>query len=201
MHIPFVKYRVSVHTRKRGSKRAMSAAALIASLTWHDLEPNMLDVQFLVSMANLILCFKLNFAIFCGCIWVKNRLCAFKICSPERSDYSNYNQNKYSNSINGIFFGNRATGISFHLICFQNNMTTHDLARRLFTLKGFQNCQFQNTSQLACFPSLLSTCRSRLLFSSLRERRNFGVDRRITINLLLSLVPPACNVILHCMHI
>ena len=74
-------------------------------------------------------------------------------------------------------------------------MTTHnDLARRLFTLKRFQNCRFQNTFQLACFPSLLSTCRSRLLFSSLRERRNFGVDRRITINmevnLLLSLVPP-----------
>ena len=66
----------------------MSAAASIASLTWHDLERNMLDEQFLVLVANLFLCFELNFAIFCGCIWVKNRLCTFKICSPERSDYS-----------------------------------------------------------------------------------------------------------------
>ena len=104
MHIPFVKYRVSVHTRKRGSKRVISAAALIASLTWHDLELNMLDVQFLVSMANLILCFKLNFAIFCGCIWVKNRLCAFKICSPERSDYSNNNQNNIRTQSTESFF-------------------------------------------------------------------------------------------------
>ena len=53
-------------------KRVMSTAASIATLTWHDLEPKMLDEQFLVPMVNLILCFKLNFAIFCGYIWVKN---------------------------------------------------------------------------------------------------------------------------------
>ena len=63
---------------------------------------------------------------------------------------------------------------------FQNNKKTHnDLARRLFTLKRFQYCRFQNTFQLAFFPSLLSTCRSRLLFL----RRKFGVDQRVTINM------------------
>ena len=59
----------------------------------------------------------------------------------------------------------------------------NDLARRLFTLKRFQYCRLQNTFQLVFFPNLLSTCRSRLLFASLRERRKFGVDRRITINM------------------
>ena len=49
-----------------GLKRVISAAVSIATLIWHDLEPNMQDKQFLVSMANLILCFQLNFAIFCG---------------------------------------------------------------------------------------------------------------------------------------
>ena len=80
-----------------------------------------------------------------------------------------------------------------------------DLARRLFTLKRFQYCRFQNTFQLAFFRSLLSTCRSRLLFASLRERCKFGVDRRITINMEVNLchsvVPQACNTILQCMHI
>ena len=78
----------------------------------------------------------------------------------------------------------------------------NDVARRLFTLKRCQYCRFQNTFQLAFFPSLLSTCRSRLLFASLRERRKFGVDRRITINMEVNLchsvVPQACNVILQC---
>ena len=81
----------------------------------------------------------------------------------------------------------------------------NDLARHLFTLKRFQYCRFQNTFQFAFFPSLLSTCRSRLLFASLRERRKFGVDRRITINMEVNLchsvVPQVCNVILQCMHI
>ena len=80
-----------------------------------------------------------------------------------------------------------------------------NLARRLFTLKRFQYCRFQNTFQLAFFPSLLSTCRSRLLFASLRKRRKFGVDQRITINmgvnLCHSVVPQASNVILQCMHV
>ena len=67
---------------------------------------------------------------------------------------------------------------------FQNNKKTHnDLTRRLFTLKRFQYCRFQNTFQLAFSPSLLSTCRSRLLFAGLRERRKFGVDQRITMPL------------------
>ena len=47
-------------------KRVISAAVSIATLIWHDLEPNMQDKQFLMPMANRILCFQLNFAIFCG---------------------------------------------------------------------------------------------------------------------------------------
>ena len=87
---PFVKCRVSAGTPKRRSTRATSAAASIATLTWHNLEPNMQDEQFLVPMANLILCFQLNFAIFCGYIWAKDRLYTFKLCSPERNDYTQY---------------------------------------------------------------------------------------------------------------
>ena len=81
----FVKCRVSAGTRKRRSKRAMLAAASIANLTWHELEPNMQGEQFFVPMANLILCFQSKF---CGHIWAKDRLYTFKICSPERSDYT-----------------------------------------------------------------------------------------------------------------
>ena len=78
---------VSAGTRKRRSKRAMSAAASIAILTWHDLEANMQGDQFLVPMVNLILGFQLNFAIFCGHTWANIYICEiFKICSPERSD-------------------------------------------------------------------------------------------------------------------
>ena len=85
-------------------------------------------------------------------------------------------------------------------------MKTHnDLARRLFTLKRFQYCRFRNTFQLAFFPSLLSTCRSRLLFASLRECRKFGVDQRVTrnmeVNLCHSVVPQASNVILQSTHV
>ena len=40
----------------------------------------------------------------------------------------------------------------------------NDVTRYLFTLKRFQYCRFQNTFQLAFFPRLLSTCRSRLLY-------------------------------------
>ena len=149
-------------------KRVISAAVSIATLIWHDLEPNMQDKQFLMPMANLILCFQLNFAIFCGYVWPKNQVIYVQNNSPESSDYN-------------------------------------DLARRLFTLKRFQYCRFQNTFQLVFFPNLLSTCRSRLLFASLCERRKFGVDRRITINMEVNLyhsvVPQACNVILQCMHI
>ena len=54
----------SVDTQK-GQKRVMSRAAFIATLTWHNLEPNILDEQFLVPIANLILYLELNFAIFC----------------------------------------------------------------------------------------------------------------------------------------
>ena len=115
---------------------------------------------------------------------------------------SNNKQNKYSNSIYKIFL--KACHDHWLLpTYFQNNKKSHnDLARRLFTLKRFQYCRFQNTFQLAFFPSLLSTCRSRLLFASLRERRKLGVDRRITINMEVNLrhsvVSQACNVIHAC---
>ena len=118
---------------------------------------------------------------------------------------SNNKQNKYSNSIYKIYL-KPCHDHWFLPTYFQNNKKTHnDLARRLFTLKRFQYCRFQNTFQLAFFPSLLSTCRSRLLFASLRERRKFSVDQRVTINMEVNLchsvVPQACNVILQCMHV
>ena len=49
--------------------KRVSTAASIATLTWHDLEPKMLDEQFLVPMANLILCFKLKigYSRICAC--------------------------------------------------------------------------------------------------------------------------------------
>ena len=113
---------------------------------------------------------------------------------------SNNKQNKYSNSIYKIYL-KPCHDHCFLPTYFQNN----DLTRRLFTLKRFQYCRFQNTFQLAFFPSLLSTCRSRLLFASLRERRKFGVDQRVTINMEINLchsvVPQASNVILQCMHV
>ena len=63
-----MKTRVYVHSSNVVSARALenvglervisfSAAVSIATLIWHDLEPNMQDKQFLVPMANLILCF------------------------------------------------------------------------------------------------------------------------------------------------
>ena len=121
---------------------------------------------------------------------------------------SNNKQNKYSNSIYKIYL-KPCHDHCFLPTYFQNNKKTdNDLqARRLFTLKRFHNqyCRFQNTFQLAFFPSLLSTCRSRLLFASLRERRKFGVDQRVTINMEVNLchsvVPQASNVILQCMHV
>ena len=118
---------------------------------------------------------------------------------------SNNKQNTYSSSIYKIYL-KPCYDQCFSPTYFQNNKKTHnDLARRLFTLKKFQYCRFQNTFQSAFFPSLLSTCQSRLLFASLRERHKFGVDRRITINmeanLFHSVVPQVCNVILQCMHI
>ena len=100
---------------------------------------------------------------------------------------SNNKQNKYSNSVYKIYL-KPCHDHCFLPTYFQNNKKTHnDLARRLFTLKRFQYCRFLNTFQLAFFPSLLSTCRSRLLFASLRERRKFGVDQRVTINMEVNL--------------
>ena len=70
-----MKTRAYVHSSNVVSARALenvdlkgmiSAAVSIATHIWHDLEPNMQDKQFLVPMANLIISFQLNFAIFCG---------------------------------------------------------------------------------------------------------------------------------------
>ena len=88
----------------------------------------------------------------------KNRLYTFKIVHLNAViTLSNNKQNKYSNSIYKICL----KPCHDHCILptyFQNNKKTHnDLARRLFTLKRFQYCRFQNTFQLAFLPSLLST--------------------------------------------
>ena len=117
---------------------------------------------------------------------------------------SNNKQNKYSNSIYKIYLK------PCHDHCFLPR--TFRIIRKLITtwpsfvyFKRFQYCRFQNTFQLAFFPSLLSTCRSRLLFASLRERRKFGVGQRITINMEINLchsvVLQASNVTLQCMHV
>ena len=108
---------------------------------------------FLVPMANLILCFKLNFSIFCGYIWVKNRLYTFKMFTWTQWLHacSNNKQNKYSHSIYE-FFGNRATITAFHSHIFRIKWKLITAwARRLFTLKRFQYCRYQNIFQLAFF--------------------------------------------------
>ena len=131
-------------------KRVISAAVSIATLIWHDLEPNMHAGQ-AISRARVKSnsLFPVKFCYILRACLTKKSVIYVQNTSPERSGY--------------------------------------DVARRLFTLKRCQYCRFQNTFQLAFFPSLLSTCRSRLLFASLRERRKFGVDRRITINMEVNL--------------
>ena len=92
---------------------------------------------------------------------------------------SNNKQNKYSNSIYKIYL-KPCHDHCFLTTYFQNNkkIKTHNGPGPSFVyFKRFQYCRFQNTFQLAFFPSLLSTCRSRLLFASLRECRKFGVDQ------------------------
>ena len=68
----------------------MSATASIATLYMARFGTKHAGRQFLMPMANLIICFQLNFAIFRGHIWAKNRLYTFERCSPERSDYTQY---------------------------------------------------------------------------------------------------------------
>ena len=51
-----MKTRAYVHSSNVVIARALETVS-IATLIWHDLEPNMQDKQFLVPMANLILCF------------------------------------------------------------------------------------------------------------------------------------------------
>ena len=51
-----MKTRACVHSSNVVIARALETVS-IATPLWHDLEPNMQDKQFLVPMANLILCF------------------------------------------------------------------------------------------------------------------------------------------------
>ena len=113
---------------------------------------------------------------------------------------SNNKQNNYSNSIYKIYL-KPCHYHCFSLTHFKNTMKTHnDLARRLFTLKRFQYCRFQNTNfSISVFPKFVVNLPITFAVSK------SGVDRRITINmevnLFHSVVSQACNVILQCMHI
>ena len=70
-------------------KRVISAAVSIATLIWHDLEPNMQDKQFLVPMANLIICFYLvKFCYILPACLTKKSVIYVQNGSPERSDYT-----------------------------------------------------------------------------------------------------------------
>ena len=53
------RYRLSVDTQKV-DKRVMSAVALIAILTWHDLKPYMPDEQFSDSLFRVKFCYILR---------------------------------------------------------------------------------------------------------------------------------------------
>ena len=117
---------------------------------------------------------------------------------------SNNTQNKYSNSIYKIYLK------PWHDHCilptyFQNNKKTQRPGPSFVYFKKISVLSISEYFSISVFRSLLSTCRSRLLFASLRERRKFGVDQRITINmgvnLCHSVVPQASNVILQCMHV
>ena len=64
---PFFKDRLSVDTQKSGPKEGDVCRGIDCyTLTWHDLEPNMLDEQLLVPIANLNFCFELNLLYLAG---------------------------------------------------------------------------------------------------------------------------------------
>ena len=199
---PFVKSRVSAGTRKRRSKKGDLSCRIdcYSCMARFGTKHAGQAISRAYGKSNSLFLVKFCF-ILPACL-TKKSVIYVQNSSPERS---NNKQNKYSNSIYKIYL----KPCHDHCILptyFQNNKKTHnDLARRLFTLKRFQYCRFQKTFQLAFFLSLLSTCRSRLPFASLRERRKFGVDKKITINmgvnLCHSVVPQASNVILQCMHV
>ena len=113
----------------------------------------MQDEQFLVPMANLILCFQLNFAIFCGYIWAKNRLYTFEICSLNAViTLSNNKQNKYSNSIYKIYL-KPCHDHCFSLTYFQNNIKIHnDLARRFFYFTKISVLLISEYFSISVFP-------------------------------------------------
>ena len=197
---PFVKCRVSAGTRKRRSKKGDLSCGIncYSYMARFGTKHAGQAISHAYGKSNSLFPVKFCY-ILRACLSKKSVIYAV-------ITLSNNKQNKYSNSIYKIFL-KACHDHCFLSTYFQNNKKTHnDLARRLFTLKRFQYCRFQNTFQLAFFPSLLSTCRSRLLqFASLRERRKFGVDRRITINMEVNLrhsvVSQACNVIHACIFI
>ena len=122
----------------------MSATASIATFTWDD-------------FSFLIHCFKSGFSIFCRYIWVKNRLYTFEIHLIAVIICMQQLINKIDIRTQSTNFLETCNDHCFSLTYFPNKMKTHNgLARRLFTLKRFQHCQFQNTFQLACFRSLFS---------------------------------------------
>ena len=173
---------VSAGTWQRRSKRAMSAAASITTLymAWFGTKHAGRAISRAYGKTNSL--FPVEF-----CYILRAYLSKRSANVQNMFTWTQWlqsviiKQNKYSNSTYKIYF-KPCHGHCFSLTYFRNNMKAHnDLACRLFTLKRFQYCRFQNTFQLASFPSLLSTCRSPLLFASLRERRKFGVDRRITM--------------------
>ena len=125
----------------------MSAAVSIATPTWHDLEPNIQDEQFLVPGKS-------------------NSLFPVKFCYILRAYLGKksviYVQNMFtwtpwlhSVIIHKIYL-KPCHDHCLSLTHFQNNMQTHnDLARRLFTFKRFQYCRFQNTFRLAFSPKFV----------------------------------------------
>ena len=97
---------------------------LLHGMIWNQL--NMQDEQFLVPMANLILCFQLNFAIFCGHIRQKIGYIRSKYVHLNAViTLSNNKQDKYSNSTYKIYL-KPCHDYCFSLTYFQNNMKTHN---------------------------------------------------------------------------
>ena len=85
-----MKTRAFVHSSNVVSAQALENVDLkgrcqllhrLLLFTWYDLEPNMQDEQFLVPMANLILSFQLNFAIFCTSYFVRTHHNALRFTS------------------------------------------------------------------------------------------------------------------------
>ena len=146
----------------------------------------------------LILCFELNFAIFCGFIRVKSRLYTFKMRSPECSDYSNNKQNQYSTSIyerylepyhdhcfSRTYFQNKMKtqrpGLSF--VCFKNVLVL-SISEYFFSISVFP--KFVVNLLITFAVGKIGTWRE---LCNVLWSKNYSKHRG-------KFVPPACNVIL-----